>query len=106
MSLSFKHGVRIFGLRPELTTAFQVVEGVLADAGFAATVTSVCDGQHSPTSLHYTGCAFDVRTRDIPKEKLEILRTSIADRLTVEFDTVLENDHFHIEFQPKKGASA
>lgn len=106
MSLAFKHGVRIFGIRPELTAAIQVVDGVLSDSELAATITSVCDGQHSPTSLHYTGCAFDVRIRDIPKEKHEIIRTLIADRLTIEFDTVLENDHIHVEFQPKKGIAA
>lgn len=101
MGLAFKHGVKLFGMRPELGAALTVVEGVFRDAGYPATVTSVTDGSHSNASLHYTGCALDLRTRDIPQGELEILKTTMRDRLTIEFDVVLEKDHFHIEYQPK-----
>lgn len=108
MSLAIKHGVRIHGIRPEVVLAAFIVEGTMREAGYATTITSCVDGSHSNASLHYTGSALDIRTRDIPADKLELLRTSIADRLGMDFDFILEADHFHLEWQPKKplGATA
>ena len=102
MSLAIKHGARVHGIQPEMILAVVVIEGILREAGFATTITSCVDGSHSNASLHYTGSAVDIRIRDIPQEKLELLRTSIADRLGMDFDILLEADHYHCEWQPKK----
>lgn len=102
MSLSLKPGVRVFGLRPEILIALQVAEGAYRDAGFNLTVTCGMDGKHSNASLHYTGCAVDLRTRDVPSDKLEPLRKTIQERLPTDFDVVLEGDHIHLEYQPKQ----
>lgn len=100
--MRFKKGVKIFGVQPELTLAMIVVESIFSTFGFEATITSVVDGKHSRTSLHYAGAAFDVRTSNLvgrgePKEFSDMIREALTD----EFDVVLESDHIHVEFQPK-----
>lgn len=102
MSLSLKAGVRIQGIRPETAVALQIIEGAYRDAGYPLTLTAAIDGKHMAGSLHYAGCAVDLRTRDIPPDKLAPLRQAIQDRLGQDFDVVLEGDHFHVEYQPKQ----
>lgn len=101
MSLSIKEGVRIQGLRPETVLACQIIEGAFRDAGHPCTITAGIDGTHMAGSLHYVGCAVDIRTRDLQPSELETLKAELAKRLTKEFDVVLEGDHFHVEYQPK-----
>ena len=102
MSLSIKPGVRVFGLRPEIVIALQVADGAFKDIGLDCTVTCGIEGRHAVASLHYSGCAVDIRTRDVPTDKLGPLRKTIADRLGPDFDVVQEATHFHIELQPKQ----
>lgn len=105
MSLSIKPGVRITGIRQETAVALQIIEGAFRDAGYDCTLTCCTDGKHSIGSLHYVGCALDLRISTIPVEKRELLRKEMAGRLGNEFDVVLEGDHFHVEFQPKTGVN-
>lgn len=63
--LELKPGVRLAGLRPEMLVALMAAERAFADLGADLVITSALDGRHSPTSLHYTGCAVDLRTRDL-----------------------------------------
>ena len=65
-------------------------------------ITSVLDGKHAQAhSLHYSGNAFDIRTRNIPtKGMIDQIVNEIRNRLTKDFDIVLESDHIHIEYQP------
>lgn len=82
--------------------AIVVIEGAYRDSGIPlCTITSGLDGKHMRGSKHYTGDAFDVRTNNVPTEKLAPLKSLIAERLTSDFDVILESDHFHIEFDPK-----
>lgn len=101
MSLFIKEGVRIQGLRPETVLACQVIEGAFRDAGHPCTITAGIDGKHMNASLHYAGCAVDIRTRDLQPSELETLKDELSKRLASDFDVVLEGDHFHIEYQPK-----
>ena len=95
--MNYKNGVKVNGIKPEMTLAIMMVNTVIPDA----TITSVIDGKHSRTSLHYVGYAIDVRTRDIkPKMQTEYVR-QLKEALTDEYDVILESDHIHIEFQPK-----
>ena len=100
-SMRLKKGVRIFGLRPELTLALFICEQVYRDANTELVITSVIDGKHSVGSLHYTGSAVDLRIRDFPAGQAGSVRDQIAERLGNDFDAVLERDHIHLEFQPK-----
>ena len=101
--LSFKEGVRITGVRPELVTAMYVCSTVYDEFGHNCVITSVCEGKHSRTSLHHSGAAFDLRTKPYLEERIKDIVREIRDALTEEFDVVLEKDHIHVEFQPKEG---
>ena len=95
--MNYKNGVKVNGIKPEMVLAIMVVNNIIP----GATITSVVDGKHSRTSLHYVGYAIDVRTRDIePSVQTEYVR-QIKVALTDEYDVILESDHIHIEFQPK-----
>jgi hypothetical protein len=65
-------------------------------------VTSAVDRSHSQKSLHYLGLAIDVRTADLSHQDADQLRENIAFRLGNSWDVVLESDHMHIEYDPKR----
>lgn len=97
-----KTGVKAFGIRTELLFALYIADGVYKDVtNKEVTITSLNDGRHSRTSLHYAGCAADLRINDVDSNLWETLRKDIAKRLTNEYDVILESDHIHLEFQPK-----
>lgn len=101
--MKLKAGVRILGVRPETVIGMHICDGVFLDrVKDDITITSVTDGQHSRGSLHYTGCAFDVRIWGIDQPMLDALKPAMQKALGDDFDVVLEKDHFHIEFQPKE----
>ena len=99
--MRFKKGVKIFGVRNEISLAIICVNQMFHDFTYSCVITSVTDGKHSRTSLHNSGGAFDVRTRYLEDDEAKEIALEIADALTDEFDVVLEKDHLHIEFQPK-----
>ena len=100
--IRFKQGTKVFGIRPELIMAILVAEGVYNKYSTDLVLTSVVGGRHSFTSLHYTGCAFDIRTRELNPDHIEEIGEAIRQALTSEYDVVVERDHIHIEFQPKR----
>jgi len=101
--LFIKPGVRVTGLRPEILLAIVAAERVYEEAGHDFTLTACIDGKHMAGSLHYAGAAIDIRTRDVggPAE-VEKLRSRIAACLGDDYDVVIENDHLHLEHQPKQ----
>lgn len=102
MGLSLKPGVNVQGLRPEILLAMIIARDVYVKEGLeACCITSVCDGKHSPTSLHYAGQAFDIRIWDIAPDALGNLVLAIRAALTTDYDVVLEKDHIHVEYQPR-----
>ncbi|MFA7288303.1 MAG: hypothetical protein WC055_05425 [Melioribacteraceae bacterium] len=100
--MELKETTKLNGIRAEILVGLIVAEGVYEDFGYGMVVTSVTDSKHSAGSLHYAGCAIDLRTRDI-KDKAMIIKITetIRKRLTKDYDVVLEKDHIHIEYQPK-----
>jgi hypothetical protein len=101
--VSLKPGVSLSVLQPQILLAVIVVESIWRAYGHKSLVlTSVADGVHRSDSLHYVGNAIDIRTRDLPRSRQELLRTLISQALGAEFDVVLESDHLHIEFDPKR----
>ena len=103
--IRFKRGVKLRGMSPQIGIAINVADGVYGDLGYETVVTSVCDGKHSPGSLHYVGLAADFRTRHLNHADLHHIKAhgKLRSRLGVEFDVVLERDHIHVEWQPKRG---
>ena len=98
--MMLKSGVEVYGIRPELVVAIMVAKDVVNEEGFDFVITSCTERgvQHSATSLHWSGCAFDMRTRDMPAS---IIADTIRERLGKEFDVIREDTHIHIEFQPE-----
>ena len=67
-------------------------------------VTALRDGEHMQGSLHYDGRAADLRTHDLTPEDRSNWFHMLNVRLApLGFDTVLEGDHIHVEFDPKPG---
>lgn len=95
--------VRLFGLRPEVVVALLIADGVFRELGVELVLTSGTEytTKHSSGSIHYSGGAFDIRTRQMLQGMKTKCLEMLRERLGAEFDVVDESDHFHIEFQPK-----
>lgn len=97
--------VVVHGVQPELILALYVADEVYREAGVeeGIVITSMNDATHSETSLHYAGAAADIRIRSLP-DSMSPAQTAkaIKARLTVDFDVVVEADHIHIEYQPRR----
>lgn len=100
--MRLKHSVKVRGMSVEILLAFVIANSVYGKHGVECVETSGDDSVHSNTSLHYAGNAIDLRTRDLPPHSKQTVRDEIKDRLTVDYDVVLESDHIHIEYQPRR----
>lgn len=106
--MRLKPGVKLLGIRSELIIGLMVAEEVYDNNGASLTVTSLVDGTHGTNSLHYSGCAADLRIKDVYLGGAEELRkeniNNIFEELKVElgsdFDVILHSTHIHIEYQP------
>jgi hypothetical protein len=104
--LLLKPGVRITGIRPELLIAVMAAERVFDHAGHDLMLTACIDGKHMAGSLHYSGLAVDIRTKNVPATDVPELITRIKACVGGDFDVILEADHIHVEFQPKNAITA
>lgn len=108
--LHIKEGVRIQGLRPEMMLGIYICDQVFALSNYDCTITSCAEEStvHGFASLHYSGCAVDLRTKHLAKDADEIIKRaksivrSLKAALGASFDVVLEKDHIHVEYQPKR----
>lgn len=108
--MHIKQSANIDNLKPQLWAAFGFCRGVFLELGLTeAVLASGSDGKHKRASLHYDGFAFDLRTHNIPPERLMTVYSFIKTRLLLDgYDVVLEdqgtpNEHIHIEYDPKPG---
>lgn len=111
--LSFKYGVGLQGLVPQMVFASIIVDQVYGKLGVhECVVTSGNDGKHGPNSLHSRDglCrACDYRTKIITRDILGAIVSEVRVRLGQNFDVVLENldeenEHLHVEYDPKEVA--
>jgi hypothetical protein len=98
--MKLKPGVRIHGISPEIVIGLLAAQRIYDKYGAELVVTSALDGKHSKGSLHYTGEAVDLRSRTLKAPSL--VASEIRDALGPDFDVVVESDHIHMEYQPKK----
>lgn len=88
-------------LQPQLLLALVIVDQVMQSHRGEAIITSLNDAKHSYTSLHYSGCAADLRSYIFTDKDRVLSDCKIALGHTPDIDMILESDHFHIEYQPK-----
>ena len=104
--------VRLAGLQPEMDIAMYAVEAVLNQWCVDTVITGgteefYSDGTriHSIGSYHPRGYALDFRSRDIPADDLVhvvgLIRSALRD-IDKAYDTILEGNHIHTEFDLKK----
>lgn len=101
--IRLKKGVRIGGVRPEITVAMQIAAGVYSRFNVDAIVTSCMEGKHSTHSRHYVGLAIDLRIRNVPRGQHSDLRNALADALGPDFLVLLEGNHIHVGFKARQG---
>jgi hypothetical protein len=101
--MKIKNSVSALGVKPEIMLAIIVAERAYQSHGYELVITSLTDGKHSRTSLHYAGCAVDLRTRNLANDQVvQTIANEIREGLNDEFDVVVESTHIHIEWQPKR----
>jgi hypothetical protein len=86
----------------QISYAISVAERIYAGLGYDLVVTSLRDGQHSASSLHYSGNAVDLRTNTLNASQRQSVYQAIrAELYSRGYDVILESDHLHIEYDPK-----
>ncbi len=100
--------VSLVGVCPQIVFALAVATRIYEAHGVELVITSCNDATHSETSLHYDGRAVDLRTRNLepdsshPYRRPAPVAREIGERLGRDFDVVLESDHIHLEWQPRR----
>lgn len=100
MLLSIKPGVRVRGVSNEILLAIMVAQSVFEYFKEDMTITSITDGDHKAGSLHNTGDAVDLRTREVDPRFISQLVAQLQTSLGNSYDVVLEDDHIHVEYDP------
>ncbi len=98
-----KLGCDLRGLTPPMAIAYTIACHIYWErCQVRCVITSASDGTHGPNSLHYKGKALDLRTNNIPRHALPALHADLKTALGAQFDVVLEDDHIHLEHDPKE----
>lgn len=77
------------------------VASVYQSMGYDTIITSGNDSTHMTGSLHYTDNALDFRIFHVPNDKHATLIMRIKQQLGKDYDAILEDDHIHVEYDPK-----
>lgn len=96
-----KEGVVFRAIREEIWRLFPILEQLFKEIGKDCWITSAGEGVHGEGSKHYVDQALDLRIWHLTLKE----RQKVMNRLAplTGYDTVLEKDHIHVEWDPKKG---
>jgi hypothetical protein len=97
--LRVKDGVRFHSPAIAMSVAVSVMAAVAREFSIELVITGAVE-RHEFPSLHVTGAALDVRTRDMILSKQVRFAREIRIRLGDGYDVVLESDHLHVEYDP------
>ncbi len=105
--MSLKSGVALRGLHPVWGIAYPIIRDAFRDQNAQCIITSANDSRHGVNSLHYKGRALDLRTKHVSEPVKSSIIRKIKEQLGVQFDVVyeaagLDNEHLHIEWDPKE----
>jgi hypothetical protein len=108
MRIEVKQGADLKGIKPEAQHAIEVVDEIYKSFGQILVITSGTegydgDGVHKSGSLHYSGYAFDCRTRYFDSARVQTVAKAIREKLGRDYDVLVEKDHIHVEYDPKSG---
>lgn len=98
--MRIKPGVRVAGLRPEITLAASIIDSVYREFNTELVITCGIEGKHMHRSLHFAGLAIDCRTFNVDADLHSSLLSSIQTALGDDYEVILEKDHIHVEFNP------
>lgn len=89
------------------TAALRIIEAAvqawkMLDRQDTPVITSWMDGKHINGSKHFSGLALDFRTRILTESEKHRFTQALRDELGRDFDVVLESDHLHVEYDPKR----
>lgn len=104
MALAYKPGVDPAGALDPIRYAIAIAEQIYTRHGSALVVTSLTEGRHIAGSLHPSGLAVDLRTRDLPPGAPRLAAAELAAALGGDYDVILEADHIHVEYDPAADA--
>ena len=99
--MKIKRGVSLNHIRPEIIPAIIIAKDIVESMGREFTITSITEGKHRLDSLHYTGRAFDFRSRNMTPTEKDKCAEQLAALLGDEFDVVKEATHIHCEWDLK-----
>lgn len=98
--IRFKDSVRVHPdtLKNPAMWRILTVADTTCPPGYDPTVTSGCDGKHKQGSKHYSGRAWDFRTRDYPAGESPQTWARVMQReLGQDFYVLLKGDHIHVQ---------
>lgn len=104
----FKNAAVNANAHPELWRGlYELCVAIYEIAGVLPVVTSIWDQRHSSVSLHYIGCAADVRSKTLAGPQKRKVLQRVQNKLGDDFDLILEaegepGEHFHLEFDAGK----
>lgn len=108
LQVRFKDRNIVALMHPQLARGLWILCTIIhGETGKIPVVTSIWDGHHSENSLHFIGCAADVRSKNLNgDEKHRVLHKTIS-RLGTDYDLILEaegeaNEHYHLEWDQGK----
>ena len=99
--VGLKHGLEMDHVDHTIYYAIAKAAPIMSQFG-EFVVTSLRDGTHMDTSLHYKGLAMDIRTRHMTDEQITGAVADLRAALGKDYDVVREHDHIHIEYDSKE----
>jgi len=93
-----KAGVDISRLERFTRRGLGIAEAFYNSQAEEMVITSTYEGNHGAGSLHYANRAFDIR---LPYMSGFRAAAILREKLGPDFDVIGEDDHIHIEYDPK-----
>jgi len=96
-----EYGTAGEGLTENITTIERDIDRAFNKiANRDAVVTYTINGMHKTGSLHYSGNAIDLRTRDLTISEKSRVAQLLKEILGDNYDVVVEKTHIHVEYDP------
>lgn len=100
--------VKVGKFVPALVWALGAIKDLYRRYKVEMVITSGCegkdgDGLHMDGSKHYTGEGVDLRSNKFSNYDKECFAKDVRENIGPEFDFIVESDHFHLEYDVKKG---